>query len=497
MKLYEILQPLFESEAKFKALANKYSASLLSKLNSDSTIPPRESQISNIKTDWFFQMMKDESDPNFDIHEAKVNLIKEFAKFYDPTPNNKYLDWIIRSYLNDDYRIEDNEMIFDYLKTFHENKNLFDIKDINQYKTFTDLKNTIDPLKSTTDNILKSKLIQTKDAKMIYNSGDIKIIIPHTYDAAKVFSQGTEWCTQYPKMYQKYSNKGDLYIVETKNPEDRYQVHFESNQIMDIHDKPVIDAVSKNKEFKWLCNYHVDRIKSGEVNITDQSIHVFTQVDKSLITVDDYIKILVNSDVEEEISIDDILVYEYSNYDESWYTTRTLDLVTIANMIKPKFSGEPIAYNSISTIDHFHKFITGSTNNEILKFIEILLDENKIKIYKVAEFMRMSIDTSNNISITLEELWKLYIGLEKFIDFGYNSHLYYRGTYYAYIFNRELPEQFYMNTPPKEIGKVINLMTNGYISSDSFRKYANRIKDLNLTPMEKSDLQQGLTIAGN
>ena len=81
-----------------------------------------------------------------------------------------------------------------------------------------------------------------KDAEMVYDGPNWEILIPKTKEASCHYGANTRWCTagSSNNYFDHYSKDGPLYIITNKkDPTDKYQFHFESNQFMDKEDRSV------------------------------------------------------------------------------------------------------------------------------------------------------------------------------------------------------------------------------------------------------------------
>ena len=96
-----------------------------------------------------------------------------------------------------------------------------------------------------------------QDAELAYDGSNWEILIPKSKEAACHYGSNTRWCTagSSNNYYDHYSKDGPLYIiVNKKDPTDKYQFHFESNQYMDKEDRNVdlpqfLNARPELKEF--------------------------------------------------------------------------------------------------------------------------------------------------------------------------------------------------------------------------------------------------------
>lgn len=191
--------------------------------------------------------------PGYSTLEQFVEKIGEI----DPSQKGIYMPWIARLALSkpDVNRAEDLNRLGQDLIHFEANKAKITNKDINSYKSFQDLYDTIAPFtqprKKTADELKKEKvtaeLTKLKDEIItVYNSSDGWIRIPKSEAAAKYLGQGTRWCTAATKncMYSYYAKNDNLFVIYDKTTKQRHQLHIQSGQFADSADKNVgIDAV--------------------------------------------------------------------------------------------------------------------------------------------------------------------------------------------------------------------------------------------------------------
>jgi hypothetical protein len=221
------------------------------------------------KIDFLRNKYKDISDKDFNILVDAV-----------PSTNKQYLDWILKCYNNSDDKkvyIEDAYKIKEYLSLFTEykNKNRIVVKDINKYKDYKDLYKTLSEIgglgKPTEDEhylIDDRYYINNKEAELFYEDDNYLIVIPKTLSASKFYAKNTEWCTQYPDNFKKYSEQGNLYIIidiqllNTADLNRRLQFHFESEQFMNFNDEILLANIKSKflnifKEVKdnWKLKY--------------------------------------------------------------------------------------------------------------------------------------------------------------------------------------------------------------------------------------------------
>ncbi len=129
-----------------------------------------------------------------------VKTIQQLSQF-DPSGNNKYLDWILNRRLNTKAQLK---TLKDFVTCFHTSPNKFKYHDIYQYKTESDV---VDEMNTVINKLSKSE-IKTYGADLIADTKQYKIIRPKTHMAAKMYGSGTKWCltssdTQTFNMYIK------------------------------------------------------------------------------------------------------------------------------------------------------------------------------------------------------------------------------------------------------------------------------------------------------
>jgi len=248
-----------------------------------------------------FEMMPSGSDEKKEIMmlDARIKLWtipgdKRFVRWlerFDPTQNNKYVNWMIRRYIDggihglEDFGsgITQNLERFDLLKR----KKKLDPEDadINKLKGSAGLSKLI-------HKYAEHKLeYDPKDVNVILDSPNYSIIQPKTYKASKALAAGTDWCTAYPDEFANYSKQGPLYIITDKKTNERFQFHFETEQFMDEDDIPLGALRPKVGE----TNYPVEFLNDHK-EVSD----VFAKLGKFQIEGDAWIF----NDSERQVSVD-------------------------------------------------------------------------------------------------------------------------------------------------------------------------------------------------
>ena len=177
----------------------------------------------------------------------------------DPTPNKNYVQWLARTYINNDDSLEDVESTTaDYLDKFHrlKIKHHLDNNDIGQYKDFDTFMNDMDKYPNDLIDDDQGKKKQY-NADIIYDEKGILIVRPNDKEASCRYGRGTRWCTAATRghnYFASYTSRGPLYMFmprKPKHPGEKYQFHFEDGVVADETDS----YLSQNQLIKLATDY--------------------------------------------------------------------------------------------------------------------------------------------------------------------------------------------------------------------------------------------------
>jgi len=236
----------------------------------------------------------------------KPNDIVDYWAKVDPTPNHKYLDWIMRQYLEHDFRQEDFNRVQTALEAFDYHKARILQKDINQYHKLADLEDAIEAVKGTKSKREEIKAVKTDGADKIFDRGGVTVYRIKTEAAAKFYGAGTRWCTAADKdcQFKHYNKEGPLYVIFCKGFNgklEKFQFHFESDQFMDAEDIE-IDLnviIQHNKVLQDIPEWQGKNIAvTNDKNVNIKS--VFMSIIRNIENYE-------NNDVEIEAIVDNVL----------------------------------------------------------------------------------------------------------------------------------------------------------------------------------------------
>lgn len=199
------------------------------------------------KVQWLKDHVK-EFNTDFDVnakHREPEQIIDHWASA-DPHPKKANTQWIINRYRNQDFRQEDHMRVNQALSNFERYKGKLDKKDINQYKSLSDVEDAVEPHLGGHASKKEAKAAaKIEGAEKVYDSDNLKVYHIKTHAAACQYGAGTKWCTamkDYSGHFDTYTKQGPIYAVIGKHPDGeqfKYQFHFPSNQFMKEDDKPI------------------------------------------------------------------------------------------------------------------------------------------------------------------------------------------------------------------------------------------------------------------
>jgi len=139
----------------------------------------------------------------------------------DPSGNNKYLDWMVKTSLgfNQDTDIPTSDFIISIVTDFHDQLARIKNKDINSYKGYAELKSVVDEAKKKEEDKRVSK-----QAKKVYEDDTAVIYAPLTVQAACKYGSGSKWCIAATSgsdnsnpHFEDYSKHSNFYFLINKN----------------------------------------------------------------------------------------------------------------------------------------------------------------------------------------------------------------------------------------------------------------------------------------
>lgn len=225
---------------------------------------------------------------------------------------SKFLPWVVKRYCVGDFEYTDLNLANNCLNDFVKNSNKLQNKDINSYKSLSDLNKAVSEVKEQkTSHDLKREA--KSEAEKVYENNNWMIIVPHTKRASVQYGKGTKWCTaaKNNNMFDFYNDQGSLYIIINKHsPEEKYQFHYKTQSYMDASDQSIdlYTFLDKNPSLKEFFKQ--------EFNITRNSFDWFFYCDKKDMTKEMCLKFIEQGTSEMFDGIDILKYIPYNFRDQ-------------------------------------------------------------------------------------------------------------------------------------------------------------------------------------
>ena len=216
-------------------------------------------------------------------------LIKQWMKLQQEADKHYAYgspDWSVKLEQLQKQFMEDLYKTTEDLQKFHRFKQQIpqEKRDINRIESFDELYELTKGFSLEQATTTKAERIR-QDAELVYDGPNWEILIPKSKEASCHYGANTRWCTagSTSNYYDHYSKQGPLYIITNKkDPTDKYQFHFESNQFMDKEDRsvslsPFLNDRPELKEFfkemfKRYLNKDQDRGKRVQVKYPNDNV---------------------------------------------------------------------------------------------------------------------------------------------------------------------------------------------------------------------------------
>jgi hypothetical protein len=176
--------------------------------------------------------------------EAVTTLLNGIAQF-DPTEDGKYMDWLVKLYLNLANRntgqaYEDLPPATELLQIHSQYANR--LGNISRYQDLNALRSAVEPFQQRAQDTnvdqeedfmgMSRKEARDKayaESKQVYKSGGLTVTVPQTEHAARYLGRGTSWCTAYTKVpshFNSYNSEGTLYVLYAGSEEGPRKYQF-------------------------------------------------------------------------------------------------------------------------------------------------------------------------------------------------------------------------------------------------------------------------------
>ncbi len=277
----------------------------------------------NLKADIVLRLPSDIDMNNLDkLFEDKI-YAKLLELFESKQELDNYIDFIIKSYLNNTFGtpsslenigrfkdaiqnytiLQNNKRLYPtgfVLKGLHEMTGLTGLNSLEEYLNSADIKALLIKIiesRTTAEERSRAEIKKRKDGEMppIFESDNVLIYQPKTVQQSQYYGRDTKWCTSATNdnMFNQYNKYGPLYIfitninkqkeirrkqgkTETLPPlkEIKFQLHLETNSLMNDKDEPVdintvLNAYNNDDTlWAWLIKHFEENV----INIKEDGI---------------------------------------------------------------------------------------------------------------------------------------------------------------------------------------------------------------------------------
>lgn len=173
------------------------------------------------------------------------DLVDYFVR-NDPSGNNKYLDWMVKRYLKDEYAYK--REIVEYVTIFHKNINKFTKRDINQYKTWEEFEAVVKPVIEEFERKEADKKAE-EGAKKLFENENWLLVRPLNHQSSCKYGAGTKWCTtskDSDRHFNRYTKEDLLVYLIYKPTNDKFALYYQiKNDSLQIYNPPDTDIMDE------------------------------------------------------------------------------------------------------------------------------------------------------------------------------------------------------------------------------------------------------------
>jgi hypothetical protein len=231
---------------------------------------------------------------------------------------HKYQEFMARTYANKEWRMEDLTSVKNDLAKFDSLKPQLKNKDVNSYKSLSDLRDATDELTVKPSKNETLALAKIAGTTVIVNEPEFKLLKLKNMGAVRQYCSGTRWCfSDDYETFKSYSKEGGIHIILAKlgGRVRKFAFHRGSDQFMNEKDNPITKAelltltkfpgfekVKKlawgNNPFGWLSEASARRIPISAEDKKDIIKYIKVTGEKlNRSSLDDALYSIVNGDV--------------------------------------------------------------------------------------------------------------------------------------------------------------------------------------------------------
>lgn len=326
------------------------------------------------------------------VEDAKARYpnYEEYVDFFaanDPSGNNKYLDWMMKMYIREDYASKD--LLVKYITIFHKNISKFTKKDINQYKTWDEFEKAVLPVKEEAERKEQDKKAE-EGTKKLFNSQDWLLVRPLNHDSSCKYGAGTKWCT---------TAKGDPY-------------HFNSYTKNDL----LVYLLHKTSNTKFAFHYSIGNEESPvnalaifnppDFDVSDKNVSGF-----NIRSIKKFLELLTQGEMQNLAQAEDPLFARGAKWGIIWGTGNyEADYGEHENSLIDSLKS--VISASLNEKDNYFNYESLKEPNRFLEFLDLM----GVSFYKTSDGLKIDGGARNEMEFEDEEELSRY--LETYLNYG-------------------------------------------------------------------------------
>ncbi len=180
---------------------------------------------------------------------SNEKLITNLRRAADISTNGQYTQWLTTRYSNGDFQLSELGRVRDAIAGYVTHRTSLPIQDLLRYTSLAHLETAVLAQQSAPKAESKKALAKKQKAEgafVVYDGDDGKVIGLKNYDASKLYSAGTRWCTSMASHFDNYFGSDELFVFIAKSG-GKYQLHEKTMQFMDKDDLYVWPKLQANK----------------------------------------------------------------------------------------------------------------------------------------------------------------------------------------------------------------------------------------------------------
>jgi hypothetical protein len=184
----------------------------------------------------------------FSAIQEREELSREEVEKLCRDTSGPYWKWVLAKWAKEVIRLpEDQTRVRDALKSFDKNKSKLQQKDINQYKTVTEIEDAVGGFVDSGEKKVSKKVHSwagMPGVEVVQQKGPYTTVKVTDVNSLQKLGEGTKWCTRgsyKPSQAERYLKmyKHIFIVFESGHPVMQYTPDY--SQIMDINDDTVKD----------------------------------------------------------------------------------------------------------------------------------------------------------------------------------------------------------------------------------------------------------------